>query len=204
MSSADYSDGFRAGPSFPRTGVSVFPATLRSTRQTAVSLLSPHVRGERTKVRGPNRDFGNFLDFRSTRYSGTLTPPLSRDSAGEGEHSAQRENRQPRTRESRWGRVDPRFRDCRFSKRNALRYAAKRGRLLRANGCAVDLQGAFPFVPSRPLLSRREAPYRRILRGRIEGRSAFVDTLFRGDDHARSLSPYCVALSKNEGMRRAS
>jgi hypothetical protein len=75
----------RAEIGHPLKGVSIFSNTMRAMTQTAVALLSPHVRGERIEVRGPNRGPVKFLDFQSARYSGTLTPTLSRESAGEGE-----------------------------------------------------------------------------------------------------------------------
>ena len=44
-----------APPGFPRSGVSIFWVCTQLVRQTVGAPLSPHVRGERRKVRGPNR-----------------------------------------------------------------------------------------------------------------------------------------------------
>jgi hypothetical protein len=94
------------------------------------------------------------------------------------------------------GMYHPACMDCLSSPSSTPRYAAnpslrdqmkvatrddrKRRRLLGANGSVVELSSFSPLIPSRPLLSRRSfPPYRRILRGRIEGPATFIDSLLR-------------------------
>jgi hypothetical protein len=94
------------------------------------------------------------------------------------------------------GMYRPACMDCLSSPSSTPRYAAnpsirdqskvatrddrKRRRLLGANGSVVELSSFSPLIPSRPLLSRCSfPPYRRILRGRIEGPATFIDSLLR-------------------------
>ncbi len=66
---------------------------MQPIQQAVGAPLSPHFRGERPvlnevegiKARGPNRNLSNFIDLQNIRCSGTLTPALSRESAGEGD-----------------------------------------------------------------------------------------------------------------------
>jgi hypothetical protein len=163
-------------PSCPRTGASIVSVTIKFAEQKASAPLSPQLRGERMKVRGPNQDFSNFIAAQDIRCSGALTAALLRECPEDGNHSAQREDGHSGRRASRNGRtsggIDSRFRGCRKTEM-VPRYdrwadAAYSGRTERD----AWNQASDPFTPSsRHLL----AAYRGAVRERI-------DSLFRGND----------------------